>query len=685
MGFRNGGQTVTTLTGTPHSERSGWRADIQGLRAVAVLAVIIFHAGIPLPGGFTGVDVFFVISGYVITEMLLREWHTTGRIRLGSFYLRRFKRLVPALAIVVSVTLLASIVLLPPLGEENRVLYTAAGAMAFGANVVIAVLAGDYFAASAQSNPLLHTWSLSVEEQFYFIFPAVLLAGLVVLGRRIGAFRGAFIAVGAIAAISFGLAVAGARIDMPVGDAVFGFYSPVTRAWEFAVGALIALASPSLRQIPQWLARLSSLVGVAAIALSFLVITEQTPFPGVWALLPVGGTALLIISSMGLATPAATRVISTRPMVRIGDWSYSLYLWHWPFVVFASVIWRGNDSALMVAAALSVIPALLSFYLVEQPLRFKQLGDVRRVKKLLLGVFVPPGLVIAGTWLFSFLFLSPLLQDQLGNPLEESPAVDQQCLTERGFDADWVRECTWNAEATGDPIYLIGDSNAAHFDVAVIGAGENLGRPVTIVTSDSCEPIQNFQVVDESGRDIFTHCPGYRAFIYDFLASAAPGDVVISFLDISTSQDNEFYSFEQSPPVTGVAQKQKILTEALGHSVDKLLDAGHRVTLVQGVPTFRLGGPGYEPQACTLSDLVSDACATPFPRETVDAVQEPNRLAIAAVARQSGARVLDFVDRYCDEAFCSPSQDGRLLYLDDIHISVTAARELIPEFTKALR
>ena len=201
------------------------RLDIQGLRALAVLLVVAFHAGLPLPGGFVGVDVFFVISGFVITAMLRREWETTGRIRFGAFYLRRFKRLAPALAVMVVTTTLASSLFLSPLGPQQDAARTAVGALLTGANLVIAGTTGGYFDAPAELNPLLNTWSLSVEEQFYLAFPALLALGWLLAPRLRSA---PAVLVGAAAIVSFALADAGTT---GVAQSwLLGFYSPFTRA-----------------------------------------------------------------------------------------------------------------------------------------------------------------------------------------------------------------------------------------------------------------------------------------------------------------------------------------------------------------------------------------------------------------------------------------------------------------------
>ncbi len=352
------------------------RSDIQGLRAIAVLLVIAFHAQLPLPGGFVGVDVFFVISGFVITGMLMREWGAYGRVRLGHFYFRRFLRLTPALALTVTVVALASIVIQSPFGAQQATARTGIGAMLLSANYVIGHAAGDYFAADAATNPLLNTWSLSVEEQFYLAFPALLLLGWILARRHGGGLRAPLLIVGAIAVSSFTLSLAwsfGSSLMTQItgyfgGPESFAFYSSLTRAWEFAVGALLALLLTRLAPLRRGARRAVGLVGAAAVVAAAVLVRDSAPFPGLAAVLPVTGTLLLILAGSH-GTEGVSRLLSTRPLVFIGDLSYSWYLWHWPLIVFAALLFPNQPLVLVTAAAASFLPALLSYRLVEQPLR----------------------------------------------------------------------------------------------------------------------------------------------------------------------------------------------------------------------------------------------------------------------------------------------------------------------------
>ena len=387
------GHWTTARSSQPSANR---RADIQGLRAIAVLMVVVFHAGAPVPGGFVGVDVFFVISGFVITAMLHRELASTGRIAYRQFYLKRFKRLTPALALMLSVTMLISALVLSPLGPQQTAAETALGAMLLVANFVIASTTGGYFDAPAESNPLLNTWSLSVEEQFYLVFPGLIGVGWYLARRSRGLKRfSTHLIIGGIGICSFTLAVAGSYgLPIPGPSAIVGFYSPLTRAWEFAVGAMLALL---LSRRPAYTPRLGSVVGVlgaALLILSLWLINDATPFPGTWTLLPVMGTALLLAAGTQ-AGAVTTRLLVSTPMVKVGDWSYSIYLWHWPFIVFAMYLWPQSDLAAPIAAAVSVLPALASYRWVETPIRsLPRMGWVSTT--VLIAAVVAPALAMAG-------------------------------------------------------------------------------------------------------------------------------------------------------------------------------------------------------------------------------------------------------------------------------------------------
>src|SRR5580765_4339515 len=349
------------------------RPDIQGLRGIAVALVVLFHAGLPFPGGFTGVDVFFAISGFVITSSLVAELERDGRLSLTRFYARRVRRLLPALAtMIVVVTALGT--LATPVGAMHITALTGLFASTFGANVYLSALPQGYFGASTTLDPFLHTWTLAVEEQFYVVVPALLL-GAWLLGRS-RPFRGAsrltaLAAVAALTAASFELAVR--TLSEPAAAVTFadrfGFYGAPARAWEFGGGALLALVFPLLRRVPAFAATAAGTCGLAAVCFAGFAIHGQASFSAWEALLPVGGACLLMAAG---AAPEnmCSALLAVRPLTWIGDRSYSWYLWHWPLIVFARGLAPGSGWVAPVAAAISLVPASLSYRYVENPIRY---------------------------------------------------------------------------------------------------------------------------------------------------------------------------------------------------------------------------------------------------------------------------------------------------------------------------
>lgn len=655
-----------------------FRRDIQGLRAIAVLAVIAFHAGLPLPGGFVGVDIFFVISGYVITLMLKRQWDREGVVRYGSFYWRRFKRLMPALSLMVLVTLVVAVPVLPPFGAHETAALTGAGAILFLANFVIAATTGGYFDAPAEANPLLNTWSLSVEEQFYFVFPLAI--GVAWYLSRRGRPALPLVVVGSMGLVSFGLAMAGAfDSGLRDGSVWFGFYSPLTRAWEFAAGALLVL----LIRHRESIASASTALGWAGVALltaSFLLITGQTPFPGPWTLLPVIGT-MMLISAGGDGRNPITRMLGTYPMVKVGDWSYSLYLWHWPFIVFAAILWPDRTGVGVVAALLAVIPALVSYHAVEQPLRSLRVSSRPRKILLVAAVMGPPLLVASATWFGgSQKFWSPSVSLASDAVTAWHAGMTARCggavpLSERPKGS-----CTWNGQASGRPLYLVGDSNADHFTEGVTAAGESLGRPVVVSTTNACPFV--YAYVGREGIDPVT-CRRFVDETVKWLETQPKGDVLISNSgsywsspDVAMGSTVEGLTYEEE-------EVRRVTESGLRGVSTEIRDMGHSVLLMQEIPKpdQSLG----DPNTCSLFRLVSDSCFRPFERDSVLERTERTREAIERAATVSGADVIDLMNTMCPDDYCRSYYEGVPLYRDPAHLSVPGSRQLAGPLAEELR
>jgi peptidoglycan/LPS O-acetylase OafA/YrhL len=683
MDAQTGAAPITTSASAIMPVTVGRRLDVQGLRAVAVLLVVAYHAGLPLPGGFVGVDVFFVISGFVITAMLQREWTSHGRIRFGHFYLRRFKRLIPALALMVAVTVLLSTLFLSPLGAQQSTAQTAVGAMFLLANAVIARTTGDYFDAPAETNALLHTWSLSVEEQFYLGFP-LLLAACWWLARRRGWERSRVTAVvvGASVVVSLGIAVAVSRgLELQAGEMLVGFYGPLTRVWEFGVGALLVLR-------PGWTGartRVSGVghgaLGVVLLVASLVLISGTTPFPGVSTILPVVATALLIRSG-GRDDNVVARLLQRRSMVRLGDWSYSIYLWHWPFIVFAGALWPNRAIALVVAAVVSVVPAIASYTWVEEPLRSLELKGGGGIARLVVPVLAPP-VVLA-------LFLGFAVDRGFWSPpikahQDEVLAAHSGCYGFMPLTSQTSHRCTLNPESPGPPIYLVGDSHAQHFSEAVQGAGAQLGRPVVVSTATNC-PVLDIELtfaLGPPGHD--ADCRGFARGTMAFLSQATPGVVVLASSDRYWS-DDDFAVGTSADAMTRLTEpKLEMAGEAIATTVVELQAAGHEVLLVEDVPRWD-GVDKWTPTDCTVVSLLSGVgrCERQMPTGRAEERQGAARAVLREVASSTGAQVLDPWTALCPRGWCATHAANRTNYRDTNHITVSQSKALAPNFVAAL-
>ena len=338
---------------------SDYRVDLEGLRGVAVLLVVFFHAHFAIiKGGFAGVDIFYVLSGFFITGLLIREREEQKRISLATFYARRIRRLMPAGLLVLIATLVASIIILPKILIPGVAIDTAAAAL-FVANINFARHATDYFQTTTTPSPILHYWSLSVEEQFYMIWPA-----LIILTAKFGRAlrRNLLVVLTVITGSSFAFA-----LYLLHRNAIWGFYSLPTRAWELGLGGLISVVSPNFKKIPHTLAAIGSWLGITGLAVTTLFIPETALFPGIRALLPTLSTVLIIVCGVR----GQLSLLTNSVMRYFGRISYSLYLWHWPVLILPAVALAHSISLSekLLAILLSILLASLTTRWIETPMR----------------------------------------------------------------------------------------------------------------------------------------------------------------------------------------------------------------------------------------------------------------------------------------------------------------------------
>lgn len=655
------------------------RADIQGLRAVAVLVVVLYHAHVGFSGGFVGVDVFFVISGFVITQLLWREAETTGRTSFRDFYSRRVKRILPALAVMLAVVLPAS-TLLTAYEAQASTARTGIAAALFNANNYLAYfgLDGGYFAVGATSNPLLHTWSLSVEEQFYIGFPA-LLAFLFWLGRRQRTRRPFFIGVGGLAVASFVLSVAARRGWLPVGSGTAAaFYLAPFRAWEFAVGALVAgvvACRPTV--LSRWRPVLST-VGAIAVIASALVFDDATVFPDFAVLVPVLGTAMLLVGGLTSRQNPITYVLTRRPMGFLGDVSYSWYLWHWPFIVFGRAMWQEVGAAAPMAAVLSLVPAVLSYRLVEDPIRRRPLVSMRRVALLAAACMVLPVIgsfvLMAGT--------SRLVSSDAVVPFVWHVDSAEGCDSRIPLDERPQDSCLWTVDDPQGEILLVGDSNAGQFTEAVLASAEELRMNVRVATFSSCPMIDLRLFLD---GDENHNCHKFVHGALDWIRASPPSLVIVANASDGYIEQPRFSLTQgaSGAPTDDAAAKATVWELAFTETLRLIGDSGAATLVVHPIPKLRVE---WNPREVAPLRLLLDADGFAASIGRTDAADQRSRATVAEVSAAAGAggATVDVFDALCPADECRTYQGGEWVYRDHAHITVGAAAGLAPVITEAI-
>ncbi|WP_325232104.1 acyltransferase family protein [Sphingobium sp.] len=607
------------------------RRDIDGLRALAILPVLLFHAHVPgFSGGYVGVDIFFVISGYLITGIIAREVDE-GRFSLARFYERRFRRILPALTLMMLAVLGAAAWLYLP-GDLEGVPKSALAATAFASNLWFFADTG-YFAGGADTKPLLHTWSLAVEEQFYIGFPILLMLLAHLAPHR----RTALVAT--IAAGSLVLCIAMQR------DATgFAFYLPPTRAWELLAGALLALGAVAEARA-RWLREAISWTGVTAIAIAVATYDRGTLFPGMAALLPVAGTAALLHGAPGTSVG---RLLALPPLVGIGLLSYSLYLWHWPLIVFTEYATdlplEGWTRVAVVAAAF--LAAFLSWRFVERPFRDPRRVSARAIFTLTAAATVllcalSLALIAAGPWPSRF---APAVLAQIAGRQDISPA------RERCHD-NFVRgaaPCILGADAPPDAL-LWGDSHGVELAYALAERARREGRSLIQRTASSCPP-----VLDHEATDARCAAANRAAF------AAIRADPRIRRVYLAAFWGNGDFD-------------NPAFVARLDRTIAALRAEGRDVTIIGPVPPQPFDVPR---RLAHLARTGATQGATGVARATVEAHTRRLRTLFAAWQAR-GVAYIDPIAALCSPSRCAIERDGRPLYFDTHHLSVAGARLVI--------
>lgn len=635
--------------------------------------MVIYHVGLPLPGGFVGVDVFFVISGFVITLALARDIDKVQRVRFFRFYGRRVRRLLPALALMVLVTLLLSAVLQSPFGAQRDTAAVAVGASTWSANLVLYVLTGDYFANAAESIPLLHTWSLAVEEQFYVVFPALIAFTLWISRRR----KATWVACAGIVLVIFGALSFALSLYLSWGGGLPGiaspesaaFYSSPTRAWQFVAGALLALwfiARPS--STPRGSERVVGLLGVALLGLTLALVSSDDRFPGLVALLPTAATAMLIAGGTHLP------LLQSRVMTKVGDLSYSWYLWHWPFIVFAELLVPGVLSK-AIAAVLALGAAWAAYTWVEEPIRMRT--PSRRGTLAIVAVCVlVPMVLSAGLFTASRAKWWNTDLQAVAQQVEPVPVGrDRGC---HGFTPLSQRavKCTFGSGEKR--LILLGDSNGAQYAEAAVSAAPQLNARAILGTAPGCPFVE--ATFPSSGSQS-QQCHGFVEDTLNWLDSQEPSVVVIA----NASENIEMPQVSMAAGddlATTPATKEKLWRQGLEAALQRIRSAGHQPVLLSTSPHF--GSPQsnvwWNPSSCLLPDLLNggERCTQSVSLATADAQQSRALRAERGASETVDAMYVDVRSEICPDDTCSTRRERTWVYRDGLHLSTTFSQELAP-------
>jgi len=636
-----------------------YRPDIDGLRAIAVMAVVLFHSGLSgFSGGFVGVDVFFVISGFLITSIIIKDLDA-GCFSFAHFYERRIRRILPAYFCMIAGTFTLSWFILLPLDFKDFAL-SGLSSVFYVSNYYFWTDTG-YFGGMAAEKPLVHTWSLGVEEQFYILYPLFLFLLYKFVGRSVLFWALFFCAVLSLVASEY---VAGK-------DQFMSFYFLPTRAWELAIGGLLAfgLIKPVSSQ---GLASLLALVGAGLIAASIVFYDKATLFPGLSALAPCVGAALLIYA--GSSGSLVSRTLSLPPFVFIGKISYSLYLWHWPLIAlwnyrFAHQVEPAHMAGIL---ALSFVLAFLSWRFIENPVRRPEL--LTRVK-----IFTYAGLVsavISGFFLVSILAqglpqrfdervytyqmasqdFSPLRQICNNAPLKNGEAGLKECMI-------------GDLEQKTVSAFIWGDSIADSVSPVVSDVLETHNLKGVQATKNACAPLLGTHLT-RLPEFLTVQCKAYNEKVLAYLKNH--DDIRYVFLIGEWPDVMEFISYGAYQKDKVPAMRKSDYETAMRATVKAVQDAGKNPVLIGSLPRFPYNVPKCLARQSAFKDMRHYPCAV-LPTETFYIASAQ---ADAVLEGLEGVSVYLPRDVLCDEQACYPEKEDVVIYYDNSHLSVSGSKVL---------
>ncbi|MEO1393124.1 MAG: acyltransferase family protein [Cyanobacteria bacterium J06634_5] len=678
-------------------DKPAFRPDIEGLRAIAILLVIAYHAHVPgFKGGYIGVDMFFVLSGYLITWLLIHEAEETGTINLVRFYARRARRLLPALLLVLAVTIGISAVLYAPF-EQQALAHTALATAAYLSNAYFAQTAVDYLGTALETNPLLHTWSLSVEEQFYLVWPLLVAFAAGVSSRRTRQQspqkvslnrKNILLWMGALTLGSFILSVYLTDVRQPL-----AFFLSPARAWEFSIGALailiptgrfpfqqqLAKQSPTSKD-PRAFGTLSEIVGwlgLGGILTAVLWFDETTLFPGTAAVLPAIATVLVLRACAARPASRLSKILSIRSFQEIGRLSYSWYLWHWPVLVFAGVI-LGDTPRLLVRVGLMVLAlaiAQASYQWVENPVRHNRFLAGQSKRSILLGIVITTlSISLSLGWIQSAKAWSGHSdQIQYQNIRDQLPEIFHNGCTQ--IDLEKEAGSLEDNCAVGNPessvtTVLLGDSHAAHWFGSLEAIALNNNWQLIPITKFGCSYVDRPRDINAKG---YAHCDAWRQQALQKIADIEPDIVFVSGFGRHPFTAEQWIEGTQRTlqALSKTSQQVIILRDVPYPGFDVPSCQARQAWQPRWISQWM--GQGASESSCDIlrSQAPSGTRRSDYAARKVWKTKQAAYAAEATLAKQyKTVGIIDVIDNMCEGDTCAIKNDKLVPYMDDHHLAL---------------
>lgn len=620
-------------------------------------------------GGYLGVDVFLVLSGYLITGILVDEVSRTGTISLVNFWARRARRLLPAATLIVLVVLAVNAAFLSPFEQISHA-HTARAFAVYASNLLFAYRSTNYFAPQVERDPLLHTWSLSVEEQFYLFFaPILFLLARSAVARGNDVFLRRFKLFVIVASVaSFAACVAAQRLYP-----VIAFYVLPTRAWEFGVGALAVLATRAMaeRKGPVLevvsFGSLVALIGVAA------TLGQGAAHPGFVTLIPTLGTVALILTGASSTPTVTTRLLSSAPMRALGRWSYSWYLWHWPVLVYLREVVPDPSLGLRLLVAFgSLIPAAITYKWYESPIRFSRWLQRYSPQVAIAAVVLAIGTLTlsnAASSSASAALESPRfaaivgVRNVLPTPYGDGCHLDYLIVN--------APACTYGAPSSDTTVVLFGDSHAAQWFPALLRVAEARRWTLASLTKSGCASASVAQYNGDLGRR-YVECERWRDSIIARISSLRPTLVVIT-----NGHNDQLIDGSDRFRMSASERGRSIWQQGLTQTIARIAGSTNRILVLQDTPW-----PGFDVPTCIVKHIDEPSRCAFAESKGVDVAVE--RVEQAAVGTTPHAAFLSMNDVICERGQCPALVNGMLRYSDSHHLSVAFSQSLAPELSRRL-